>query len=68
MRLLVSEVFLSFILIWIIRAQGVIACGKGIFDSSTWVLDLGVIIGVPSILIIGSGLLYVWCAKQAVKR
>ena len=66
MTLIVSEVMLSFILIWIIEGHGVIACGRGIFDSPTWLLSLVVFIGAPTILMIGSVLLYLWCSKHAI--
>jgi len=62
--LLLAEVLLSFILTWLIKGHGVIACGRGIFDSSTWLLDVIVFIGVPTLFIVGAGSLFLWCSKQ----
>ena len=62
--LVVAVVVLSLILVWLVKGHGVVACGKGIFDSQNWFLDLTVLTGIPSVLIIGTGALFFWCSKR----
>jgi len=62
--LLLSEILLSFILIWLIKGDGVIACGKGIFDSTTWLFEVILLVGVPALLVFVAGSLFLWCSKQ----
>ena len=66
--LIVAEVLLSFILMWLINGHGVIACGKGIFDSPRWPLDVSVFIAAPTVFIVGAGSLFLWCSKRATLR
>ena len=60
--LLASGVVLSFILMWLVAAHGVIACGKGVFDSPTWLLDIIILVGIPAVSVLGAGSLFVWCS------
>ena len=55
---------LCFILLWLIGAHGVIACGRGIFNNPDWPIDVVVLIGTPSILFIGSIALIRHCSKR----
>ena len=60
-------IVLSFILIWLIGAHGVIACGKWVFDSPTWYLDVMLLIGIPLSVIGGSVALYFWCSWRRLR-
>jgi len=62
-----AAVLLSFILIWLIGAHGVIACGKGIFDNPTWYLDVMLLTGIPLSVIGGSVVLYIWCSSRRLR-
>ena len=63
---LASTLVLFVILTWLIGAHGVIACGKGVFDSPDWFLQVVVLTGVPTLLVIGSGVLFNWCWKRLI--
>jgi hypothetical protein len=58
--LVAGALLLGVILFWLILGHGVIACGKGIFDTATWPWDLLVILGIPVILEVSAGWLFVW--------
>lgn len=62
---LVSVILLAFILVWLIEGHGVVACGKGIFDSPTWLFDVTLFIGVPALLSFVAGWLFLWCSNRS---
>lgn len=62
--LLSSAIFLSVVLTWLIEWGGVISCGKGIFDSPDWPLQVSVLVGPPVVLMFGVGALFVWCSER----
>jgi len=62
--LVAAEVVLSLILVWLVKGHGVIACGKGIFDSPNWFLEVTVLTGIPSVLVVGAGALFFWSSKR----
>ena len=62
--LIAAEFLLSLIAFWLIRGHGVIACGKGIFDSNTWASDVFVIVGVPVLFILGAGAIFFWSSSR----
>jgi len=43
----VSGIVLLLILVWLIGGHGVVACGRGIFDSPEWFSEVSVAVGVP---------------------
>jgi len=62
--LIAAEFLLSLIAVWLIRGHGVIACGKGIFDSATWAWDLFIIVGIPVLFILGAGSIFFWASSR----
>jgi len=62
--LIAANFLLSLIAVWLIRGHGVIACGKGIFDSATWAWDLFVIVGIPVLVIVGAGSMFFWSKSR----
>jgi len=62
--LIAAEFLLSLIAVWLIGGHGVIACGKGIFDSNTWASDLFVIVGIPVLFIVGAGAIFFWSSSR----
>lgn len=62
--LLVSAVFVSVVLTWLVETGGVIACGRGVLDSPDWPLQVAVLVGPPVVLMFGVGALFVWCSER----
>jgi hypothetical protein len=62
--LLVAETVLCFVLIWLIQGGGVVACGKGIFNDPYWPLDVAVLVGTPTVVMIATGALFLWCSGR----
>lgn len=65
--LLIAEACLSFVVLWL-SYGGVIACGKGIFDSPRWPLDIIPFLGVPLLFMFGAVALFLWCSSRLVRR
>ena len=61
---LAAGILLSLILFWLTVGRGVIACGKGIFDSPTWPLDILVFVGVPAGLLVGAIAFARYCSRR----
>ena len=59
-----GEIVLSLILVWLIGAHGVIACGKGVFDDPRWYLAVIELVGPPLIAIVGGGALFLWSSSK----
>jgi hypothetical protein len=51
---LADACILGLILTWLIGAGGVIACGKGVFDSPDWPLTLIILVGLPAAILLGA--------------
>jgi hypothetical protein len=60
----VSFVVLMLVLAWLFLGGGVIACGRGIFDSPTLFTDLAMVVGVPGVVMFSSLRLFFWFAKK----
>jgi hypothetical protein len=65
---LASGALLSLILFWVIVGRGVIACGKGIFDSPVWPLEVLIFIGVPAGLLVGAMAMARYCSRRLLLR
>lgn len=55
---------LSLIMFWLVVGRGVIACGKGIFDSPVWPVEVLVLVGVPAGLLAAA----IACARYCSRR
>jgi len=64
--LLVAEGCLSLVVLWL-SAGGVIACGKGVFDSPRWPLDILPLLGIPLLFIFGAIALFLWCSSRITR-
>lgn len=64
MVILAAEMVLSFILIWLIKGHGIIACGRGISDDPAWFADVLLMIGIPFSMILGGVMLFLWCSSR----
>jgi len=62
--ILAAEILLSLILVWLVGAHGVIACGKGVFDDPNWFRSVVGLVGIP-FGAIGAGVaLFLWCSAK----
>ena len=61
---LADGALLCMILLWLIGAGGVIACGKGVFDNPDWPLAVLVLVGAPLGLLIGAITLIQYCSRR----
>ena len=61
---LIAGMVLLVILGWLIGGHGVIACGKGVFDSATWLSDIMLLVGVPATIAVASATLYRKCSSR----
>lgn len=61
--LLAAEACLSLIVVWL-SYGGVIACGKGVFDTPSWPLDILPLLGIPLLFIFGAIALFLWCSSR----
>lgn len=59
-----AELFLSFVLIWLIKGHGVVSCGMGIFDDPNWLLYVVVLLAIPLGVIAAGVTLFLWCSSR----
>jgi hypothetical protein len=61
---LAAGALLSLIMFWLTVGRGVIGCGKGIFDSPAWPLEILVFVGVPAGLLVAAVASARYCSKR----
>jgi hypothetical protein len=59
-----ASALLSLSLLWLTAGGGVIGCGKGIFDSPVWGLEVLVLVGIPAGLLVGAIASARYCSKR----